>query len=118
MTDSLAPERFRLLLIGTFTVLAVLLSAVGVYGVMSYLVTQRRREIGIRIAMGARSEHVFRLVLGESLSMAMLAVVVGLVGALASMRFLRSMLYGVTSVDAVTFTIMPFVLVAIAVGLH
>lgn len=115
LADSLAPQRFHLLLIGTFTMIAVVLSAVGVYGVMAYLVTQRRREIGIRIAMGAQLEHVFRLVLGESITLAMLAVVAGLVGARGSMHFLHSMLYGVTTGDALTFTIMPFVLVAIAI---
>jgi ABC-type antimicrobial peptide transport system permease subunit len=116
LADSLAPQRFHLLLIAIFTLIAVVLSAVGVYGVMSYVVAQRHREIGIRIAMGAGLEHVFRLVLGESVTLAMLAVVVGLVGARASMRFLHSMLYGVTAVDALTFTIMPLVLLAIAIA--
>jgi ABC-type antimicrobial peptide transport system permease subunit len=116
LTESLAPQGFHLVLIGIFTLIAVVLSAVGVYGVMSYVVAQRHREIGIRIAMGAGLEHVFRLVLGESVTLAMLAVVVGLVGARALRGFLHSMLYGVTAVDALTFTIMPLVLLAIAIA--
>jgi putative ABC transport system permease protein len=115
LTDSLAPERFHLLLIGIFAVIAVLLAAVGVYGVMSYLVMQRTRELGIRIAMGARLRHVLALVLGESFAWIIAAIVTGIAGACWLTRYLSSMLYGVTASDPVTFAMMPLVLTVIAI---
>ena len=116
VADSLAPQRFHLLLIGTFAVIAMVLSAVGVYGVMSYLVTRRTREIGIRMAMGARSRQVVRLVVGESAALAVVAIVGGLGGAWWLTRFLQSMLYGVTPLDGATFAIMPVVLAGLAIA--
>jgi putative ABC transport system permease protein len=115
LTDSLAPQRFHLLLIGIFAGIAVLLAAVGVYGVMSYLITQRTRELGIRIAMGARMEHILALVLGETFTWSLAAVVTGVAGAWALTRYLASMLYGVSALDPITFTIMPLLLAVIAI---
>ena len=110
LADSLAPQRFNLLLIGMFAAIAIVLAALGVYGVMSYLVNRRTREIGIRIALGARPQQVLRQVVGEELwrspSSAMAA---GLGGAWALTRYLKSMLYGVTVLDGATFAIMPVV---------
>jgi ABC-type antimicrobial peptide transport system permease subunit len=116
LADSLAPQRFHLALIGTFAVIALVLSALGVYGVLSYLIARRTREIGIRIAMGAQAGEVRRLVVGESLGLAALAVVAGLGGAWALTRYLESMLYGVTALDGTTFAVMPVVLVALAIA--
>jgi len=115
LANSLAPQRFHLALIGTFAFIALVLSALGVYGVLSCLVTRRTREIGIRIAMGALPHEVRRLVVGESVVLAALAVVAGLGGAWALTRYLRSMLYGVTALDGATFAVMPVVLVALAI---
>jgi predicted permease len=92
LTAALATPRFHLLLIGSFAVVALLLAAIGVFGVVAYLVTQRTREIGIRMALGAGMEHVLRLVLGESLGWVMVAIIVGLGGAWALTRYLKSML--------------------------
>jgi len=114
LARSLAPQRFHLLLVGTFAGIAIVLAAMGVYGVMSYLVTRRTREIGIRIAMGARPDQVERLVLGESVALAVVAALAGLGGAWGLTRYLKSMLYGVTALDAATFAAMPVVLIAIA----
>ena len=83
---------------------------------MSYLVTRRTREIGIRIAMGAQPREVRRLVVGESMTLSALAVVVGLGGAWVLTRYLKSMLYGVTALDGATFAMMPVVLVALAMA--
>jgi ABC-type antimicrobial peptide transport system permease subunit len=114
LADALAPQRFHLLLIGIFAAIAIGLAAVGVYGVMSYLVTQRSREIGIRVALGAQLKDVLRLTLGETLKWTTLAAATGLGCAWALTRYLASMLYGVTALDAMTFAAMPFLLVVIA----
>jgi putative ABC transport system permease protein len=114
LTDALSPQRFHLLLIGLFAAIAIGLALVGVYGVMSYLVTQRSREIGIRVALGAQLEDVLRLVLGESLKWSALAVGGGLGAAWALTRYLKSMLYGVTALDMATFAAMPLLLMVIA----
>ena len=81
LADSLAPQRFHLLLIGIFAGIAMVLAAVGVYSVMSYVVTRRTREIGIRMPMGAQPRHVLRLVVGESMTLTALAVLAGVGGA-------------------------------------
>ncbi|MDQ2947611.1 MAG: FtsX-like permease family protein, partial [Acidobacteriota bacterium] len=115
LAAALAPRRFYLLLIGTFTVIAILLSAVGVFGVMSYLVTQRNREIGIRIAIGAQSTRVLSLVLEESMILTSIGIVIGVTGAWGVTRYLNSMLYGVTALDALTFVSMPILLILVSI---
>jgi predicted permease len=116
VADTLAPERFQLLLIGTFAAMAVILAALGVYGVMAYLVTRRTREIGIRMAIGARPEQVRGQILRESLSLAAAAVAAGTAGAWGLTRYLTAMLYGVATVDGLTFSAAALVLVAVAMG--
>jgi putative ABC transport system permease protein len=100
---ALAPERFELLLLGSFAVMAILLAAAGVYGTMSYLVGHRTREIGIRIALGATPGNVLALVFRETTLLVSLAIAGGLGGAWALTRFIRSMLFGVNNLDAATF---------------
>ena len=102
---ALAPERFQLMLLGSFAAIAILLAAAGVYGTMSYLVTRRTREIGIRMAMGARPADVLCMVIGETSALVVLAIAAGLGGAWALTRFIRSMLYGVTTLDPTTFVV-------------
>ncbi len=102
---ALAPERFQAILIGSFALIAILLAAAGVYGTMSYLVTRRTREIGIRMAMGARQTDVLRMVLGETTVLVVLAIVAGLGGAWALTRYIRSMLHGVSELDPMTFAV-------------
>ncbi len=116
LADSLAPQRFHLLLIGIFAAIAMVLAAVGVYGVMSYVVARRTREIGIRMAMGAQPRQVLRLVLKESMALAAAAIVAGLGGAWALTRYLHSMLYGVTALDNATCAIMAAALAVIAIA--
>ncbi len=110
---ALAPERFQLILLGSFAGIAILLAAAGVYGTMSYLVARRTREIGIRMAMGARPADVLSMVLGETSVLVVLAIVGGLAGAWALTRYIRSMLYGVTALDATTFAATSVLLAAI-----
>jgi putative ABC transport system permease protein len=100
---SLAQRRVNLLLLGIFSLLALVLAAVGIYGVMSYVVTQRTRELGIRIALGAAHGRVLGMVVGQSLRLAAIGIGIGLVGALALSRVIASLLYGVSALDPPTF---------------
>ena len=113
---ALAPQRFNLLLLGLFAGMAVVLASVGVYGVMAYLVTRRTREIGIRIAIGARPEQVRGQVLTETAWLAAAAAGAGLAGAWALTRFLGTMLYGVTALDVGTFAGAAALLTVIAIA--
>ena len=99
----LASRNTQLTLVGTFAVLALVLAAVGLYGVLSYTVAQRRAEIGLRMALGARQSAVVRAVVGSALSVAALGLVLGLVGALAATRLLQAFLFGVSALDPLTF---------------
>jgi putative ABC transport system permease protein len=110
---ALAPERFQLILIGSFALIAIVLAAAGVYGTMSYLVARRTREIGIRMAMGAQQADVLRMVLGETTMLLLLAIVTGLGGAWAVTRYIRSMLYGVSELDPTTFVLTSVLLAVI-----
>jgi predicted permease len=112
---ALAPQRFNLLLLGLFAAMAVVLASVGVYGVMAYLVTRRTREIGIRMAIGARPEQVQRQVMIETVWLAAAGVVAGVGGAWGLTRYLASMLHGVGTLDASTFAAAAALLVAVAV---
>ncbi|MGB9462271.1 MAG: ABC transporter permease, partial [Candidatus Acidiferrum sp.] len=116
MATTVAEPRFRAWLIGIFAMLALVLSAVGVYGVMSYTVTQRTGEIGVRVTMGAQPQDVFRIIVGEALRLALLGVGVGLVAALALTRLLRSFLFGISAYDPVTFIGVSVVLTLVALA--
>lgn len=116
LTAALSSQRFQLILVGAFALIAILLAAAGVYGVMSYLVARRSREIGIRIALGAKPEDVLRLMLGETAVLSLVAIVTGLAGAWALTRYARSMLYGITALDSVSFTLAPAVLLLAALA--
>jgi putative ABC transport system permease protein len=111
LADSGSLRRFDLLLLGTFAALALSLAAVGVYGVIAYWVSQRTREIGIRMAMGARRRDVLELVVLHGLKIGILGIIFGVAGALALSRVMSSLLYGVSSTDPATFA-----LVAVMVG--
>lgn len=113
LDESLSPQRFQLALIGTFAALAMVMAAAGVYGVMSYLVTRRTREMGIRMALGARPRDVARLVVGESLELAVMAIGAGLIGAAALMKYVQSVLYRTPAVDLFTFAGTSALLLAI-----
>jgi putative ABC transport system permease protein len=114
LNTSVAQERFRTLLMASFSMIAQLLAAVGIFGVISYSASQRTREIGIRMALGAERRDVLRMVIGQGLKLALIGVVIGIVGAFALTRFLASLLYGVTPTDPVTFTAVSLILIAVA----
>jgi putative ABC transport system permease protein len=104
MADSLAQRKVVLGLVATFAIVALLLASIGLYGVMSYAVANRRRELGIRMALGARRAEVMRHVLGEGLTMMAVGLVIGLAGVAAAGRLLASELYQVPSTDPIAVT--------------
>jgi putative ABC transport system permease protein len=114
MAATVAEPRFRAWLIGIFAGLALLLAAVGIYGVMSYSVTQRTSEIGIRITLGAQPQDVFRIVVGEGLRFALIGVALGVAGGLALTRLLNSFLYGVSATDPLTFSGVAVLLILVS----
>jgi putative ABC transport system permease protein len=116
MATTVAQPRFRAWLIGIFAALALVLAAVGVYGVMSYTVTQRTSEIGVRVTMGAQPQDVFRIIVGEGLRLALIGVGVGLVTALALTRLLRSFLFGISAYDPLTFVGVSLLLTLVALA--
>ena len=113
---SMARPRFLTLLLGVFGGIALTLAAVGTYGVMSYFVAERRREMGIRMALGAESGSVMTLVLRQGLMLAVIGLSLGTLGALALNRFIESFLFGVSSLDPATFAAVPAVLALVAVA--
>jgi putative ABC transport system permease protein len=108
------PRKFQTRLIGAFAVTALLLAALGLYGLMSYLVAQRTKEIGIRVALGAQRRDVLKLVFGQGMAVALAGVSIGLAVALAVTRLMRSLLFGVTATDPATFAGVATLLAAVA----
>jgi putative ABC transport system permease protein len=114
IAETVAPRRFNMLLFGLFAVIAVVLAAMGIYGVISYSVAERTQEIGVRVALGARAVDVMKLVLRGGLNLALIGVAIGLAGALALTRLMKSLLFGVTPTDAATFGLVTFGLFMVA----
>ena len=112
--ESISQPRFRAFLLGAFASIALLLSAIGIYGVMAYTVSRRTNEIGIRMAIGAQPADILRLIAGESMTLTLLGASVGLGGAYAITRVMKGLLFGVTSTDPLTFAGVTFVLVFVA----
>ena len=112
--ESVAPERLNLTLLSLFAGIAFVLAIVGIYGVMSYSVTQRTHEIGIRMAIGASRADVFKMILGHGMKLTLIGVGIGLVGAFALTRLMATMLFGVEPTDATTFGTIAVLLVSVA----
>jgi putative ABC transport system permease protein len=110
---SVAPPRFRMLLLVLFATAATLIATCGIYGVMAYAVAQRRREIGVRMALGADRREVLRLVLGRALRIVVAGLIVGLVGAVGVTRVLQRFLFGVTPTDPIAFTLVTLLLLTV-----
>jgi putative ABC transport system permease protein len=115
LAEAVAARRFVMLLLGAFAVLAVTLAAIGIYGVLAYLLGQRTRELGIRMALGADRGAVLALVFRQSMAQVLPGVVIGAVSALALTRLLRSQLFGVAPTDPVTFIVVTLLLLGVAV---
>jgi putative ABC transport system permease protein len=112
--DSLATRRLIMTLLGFFAGLALLLSSVGLYGVMALSVAQRMRELGIRLALGAARAHVFKIVLGQGIVLIGIGILIGLVGAVGASRALTAVLYGVGALNLVAFALAILSLVVVA----
>ena len=114
VADSTAQRLFAMLLLGIFAAIALVLATVGLYGVMSYAAAQRTHEIGIRLALGAQTGDVLRLVVGQGMSLALVGVALGVGGAIGLTRLMQSLLYGVQTTDPLTFVALPLVLASVA----
>ena len=111
---SIATQRLAMMLLSVFSGLALLLSAIGIYGVISYLAGQRTHEIGVRMALGATSADVLRLVLGEGMRITLVGVGIGIVAALGLTRLITKMIYGVGATDPITFAGVAILLTGVA----
>jgi putative ABC transport system permease protein len=114
LADSIARQRFSMLLLGVFAGVALLLAAVGIYGVMSYSVAQRTHEIGIRMALGAQTSAVLKLAVGYGLKLVVAGVVIGLLAAFILTRLMSTLLFGITPTDPATFALISLLLISVA----
>jgi putative ABC transport system permease protein len=115
ISDSVAPRRLNMLLLGIFAGLALVLAAVGLYGVISYSVSQRTREIGIRMALGASHKSVLRLVVGQGIVLASVGVAIGVVASFFLTKFMATLLFGVSPTDPITFVAISVLLIAVSI---
>jgi len=116
LSDSVGSRRFNMLLLAGFGGVALVLASIGIYGVISYSVTQRAHEIGIRMALGARQTDVLKLVVGQGLSLALIGIVIGLAASLALTRVMAGLLFSVSPTDPLTLTVVSILLAGIALG--
>jgi ABC-type antimicrobial peptide transport system permease subunit len=113
--DTIASRKFNATLLGLFAALALTLAATGVYGVLQYSVIQRKREMGIRLAIGATSSDMIRLIVGQAVGLTAIGVTIGLAGAFALTRVIRALLFNIDPLDGLTFAASAAVLLLIAV---
>jgi predicted permease len=114
LSTSLAQRQFSMLLLGVFAAVALMLAAIGIYGVLSYAVTQRTHEIGIRLALGAQDRNVLKLIVWQGMKLALVGVSVGALGALALTRLMSELLFSVSATDPWTFASIAALLLAVA----
>ena len=115
VAEAVARQRFSMFLLGLFAALALLLASVGIYGVMSYSVAQRTREIGIRMALGARRSDVLQMTVKQGLKLVGIGMLFGLAAAFLLTRLMASLLYGISATDPITFIGISLVLLAVAI---
>jgi putative ABC transport system permease protein len=111
---SIAPQRFNLSLLSLFAALGLLLAAVGIYGVMAYSVSQRTHEFGIRMALGAQTRDVLKLIMRQGMMQALIGVGIGLIASLTLTRLMKSLLFGVSPTDPLTFALIALLLTTVA----
>jgi putative ABC transport system permease protein len=111
---AVSPRRFITILLGGFSVLALILASLGIYGVISYSVSQRTNEIGIRIALGAQAMAVLKLIIGQGVRLTLIGLALGIGASLAITRVMSALLFGVSATDPLTFVIIAFLLTGVA----
>jgi putative ABC transport system permease protein len=116
IAKSMSPQSFNMMLLAAFAGLALLLAAVGIYGVLSYTVRRRVREIGIRMALGASQSDILRLVVADGMKPILIGVALGVIAALALSRLVASLLFGVPATDPLTFTAVTLLLVVVGIA--
>ena len=116
VSEYFGARRFNMWVMGVFASAALFLAAIGLFGVMAYLVSQRTREIGVRVALGADRRDIFRLILGHGLALTVTGAVIGLAGAFWVTRVMQSLLFSVSARDPMTFVAVPVLLVLVAVA--
>jgi len=116
LSDSLSRRRFNLVLLSVFAAVALLLAAVGIYGVISYAVAQRTHEIGIRVAVGAHSIDILKLIVGQAMILTLVGITIGMGAAFALTRLLETLLFDVSTTDPLTFVVISGVLGAVALA--
>jgi ABC-type antimicrobial peptide transport system permease subunit len=116
LAESLAQRRFNMLLLGVFAALALLLASIGIYGVIAYMVTQRRHELGIRVALGAGAMDILKLVLRHAMQMTFIGIAIGLACAFMLTRFMGSLLYRIGATDPLTFIGLAALLTLVALA--
>jgi len=114
LSNSVAQRRFQMLLLGVFAAVALVIATVGIYGVISYAVSRRTHEIGIRMALGAQARDVLRMVIWRGISLALIGVALGLAAALALTRVMKNLLFEVSATDPATFALIALLLVGVA----
>ena len=114
LADSYAPRRFQTWLFGLFAAVALVIATVGIYGVISYAVSQRTHDIGIRMALGAQVTDVLRMVVSQGMRLALIGVAMGLAAALALTRIIKNLLFNVSATDPATFALIASLLVVVA----
>jgi putative ABC transport system permease protein len=114
VAQSVAARRFSMLLLTVFAVVALALASLGIYGLMSYAVVQRTREIGLRMALGAEASDVLKLVIRQGMKLALVGVALGLVASVALTRTMKNLLFGVSATDPATFAAIALLLIAVA----
>jgi len=114
VAQSVAARRFSMLLLTVFAIVALGLASLGIYGLMSYAVAQRTREIGVRMALGAQVSDVLKLVVGQGMKLALVGVVLGLVASVALTQLMKTLLFGVSATDPLTFIVIALLLTVVA----
>ena len=114
LSESLSQRRFSMEMIACFAATALLLAALGIYGVISYMVTERTHEIGIRLALGAQRQNILAIVLGQGLRLVLTGAAAGLIGAIIIGQLMASLLYGVRPTDPMTFAVVALLLIGVA----
>jgi ABC-type antimicrobial peptide transport system permease subunit len=114
--NALAPTKFVMTLLGVFALVALVLAAVGLYGVISYAMRQRRRELALRLALGAQPGQLISMLLGLGARLGLIGVVLGLLGAMALSETMNSLLFGVAGTDPLTYVIIGAILLAVTIG--